>query len=221
MSLVVGEDWQSVGARIREARASEGISVRELARRVGISASHVSQVERGRSSFSASVLYSVASELGISLDQLFELPGTDNGRESRYDDGSVIDDLVLRRANRRTIKLAGGPRWERLTPHPDRNGEFLEVVYSPRTDELNDSGLVRHEGREYGVVLVGAIHVQVGFDSTILEAGDSIVFDSMLPHRFQNSVDIETRAIWFVAGTAARPGAGAAPSDLHSACHSV
>ena len=39
--------WNTVGERIRELRAGAGLTVRELARRIGVSASHVSQVERG------------------------------------------------------------------------------------------------------------------------------------------------------------------------------
>jgi quercetin dioxygenase-like cupin family protein len=79
--------------------------------------------------------------------------------------------------------------------------------------EATDSGLTRHEGREYGVVLSGALHVEVGFDSTILQAGDSLSFDSMIPHRFRNASNSETRAVWFVkeppGGTATGHSQGA------------
>ena len=65
-------EWATVGERIRLARESAGISVRELARRIDVSASHVSQVERGLASFSVRALYSVVNILGISMDSLFE-----------------------------------------------------------------------------------------------------------------------------------------------------
>ena len=65
-------EWAVVGERIRLARESNGMSVRELSRRVQVSASHVSQVERGLASFSVRALYNVVSELGISMDSLFE-----------------------------------------------------------------------------------------------------------------------------------------------------
>ncbi|MGA7417256.1 MAG: helix-turn-helix transcriptional regulator, partial [Acidimicrobiales bacterium] len=59
-----------LGPRLRLVRASRHLSVRELARRVGCSASLISQIERGVSVPSVGVLYSLATELGSSLDYL-------------------------------------------------------------------------------------------------------------------------------------------------------
>ena len=59
-----------LGPRLRLVRASRQLSVRELARRVGCSASLISQIERGVSVPSVGVLYSLANELGSSLDYL-------------------------------------------------------------------------------------------------------------------------------------------------------
>ncbi len=192
-----GEEWQHVGARIREARHRVNMSARELAAGIGVSPQHVSQVERGLSSFSASVLYSAANMLGISLDSLFgstspslERPASTQGKR---DSG-----VVLRHADRPTIQLRNGPRWERLTASPEPDAEFLEVVYPPVATQATDSGLTRHAGREYGVILTGRLRVDIGFESTVLEAGDSVAFDSLTPHRFRNASDEETRAVWFV-----------------------
>src|SRR5215471_10468140 len=59
-----------LGPRLRLAREQRGLSVRELARRIGCSASLISQIERGVSAPSVGVLYSLATELGSSLDYL-------------------------------------------------------------------------------------------------------------------------------------------------------
>lgn len=58
--------------------------------------------------------------------------------------------------------------------------------------------LIQHSGWEYGVVISGELHVQVGLGRAILERGDSIAFDSKLPHRFWNISVHETRCIWFI-----------------------
>src|ERR671911_272011 len=63
-----------VGQRLREAREQEGLSLRELARRLELSASALSQIETGKSRPSVKTLYAIVSELGISLDELFENP---------------------------------------------------------------------------------------------------------------------------------------------------
>ncbi|MET0451082.1 MAG: helix-turn-helix domain-containing protein [Mycobacterium sp.] len=60
-----------LGGRLRQVRGARGLSVRELARRAGCSASLLSQVERGVTTPSAGVVYALANELGISLDFLF------------------------------------------------------------------------------------------------------------------------------------------------------
>ena len=63
------------------------MSVRELARRIDVSASHVSQVERGLASFSVRALYNVVSVLGITMDSLFEEEVDRQGRGERFSRG--------------------------------------------------------------------------------------------------------------------------------------
>ncbi len=58
----------------------------------------------------------------------------------------------------------------------------------------------RHTGREWGYVIEGTLSVTVGFDEHVLDAGDSVAFDSTDPHRFHNDGDADVRAIWYVLG---------------------
>ncbi len=206
MEPAEGKEWELVGERIRAARVENGISVRELARRIDVSASHVSQVERGLASFSVRALYTVASVLGVSMDSLFEHP-SDTAEVPAPDAGPApltglsLDEagVVQRVGQRPMITLASGPRWERLTARPESMCEFIEVVYSPADSSTEPpSDFVRHDGREYGIVTQGSLNVQVGFDSTVLAEGDSIALNSSVPHRFWNSTLGEVRAIWFV-----------------------
>jgi transcriptional regulator with XRE-family HTH domain/quercetin dioxygenase-like cupin family protein len=59
-----------VGPRLRQAREARGFSLREMARRIGVSPSFVSQVETGKASPSVGTLYSLVNELGLSLDEV-------------------------------------------------------------------------------------------------------------------------------------------------------
>ncbi|MGW5133786.1 helix-turn-helix domain-containing protein [Streptomyces sp. NPDC004135] len=61
-----------VGERIRQARLEHGTSLRALARRIGVSASLVSQIETGKSQPSVSTLYAITTALGISVESLFD-----------------------------------------------------------------------------------------------------------------------------------------------------
>lgn len=221
-----------VGERIRAAREAARISVRELARRVEVSPSHVSQVERGLASFSVRTLYNVASELGLSMDTLFDdTPAVASRPRERRDaidppsgparaegEDSLVDSgIVLRVADRPAIPLAGGTRWERLTARPERDAEFIEVVYPPAGPaSARPKDFIQHASREYGLVVAGTLTVQVGFDVTTLRAGDSIAFDSVVPHRFWNETAEEVRAVWFIRDLPKAPADGLPAQDPHS-----
>ena len=192
-----------LGPRLRLVRGSRRLSVRELARRVGCSASLISQIERGVSVPSVGVLYSLATELGSSLDYLLfgsgAGPASDAGPavvpEPREAPPSAI---VQRGCDRRIIDLASGVRWERLTPQPEAMTDFLEVIYSPGGHSTDERRPLRHDGREYGLIISGTLQANVGFESYELGPGDSIAFDSSTPHEYLNKTGDYVHAIWVV-----------------------
>lgn len=61
-----------LGLRLRQARQRSGLSLRALARELGVSASFVSQLENGKSQPSVATLFSLARLLGVSIDELFD-----------------------------------------------------------------------------------------------------------------------------------------------------
>ena len=203
-------DGAAVGQRIRAHREQAGISLRELARRLGLSPSAISQIETARSRPSVSTLYAIVSELGMSLDELFSgeepdagiavvrpvVPG--RGRPATTPQAGV--ERVQRAGSRRSIDLESGVRWERLTAEADPAVDFLHVVYDIGGSSSAGDALIRHSGREYGLVLSGSLEVSVGFDTYELGPGDSISFESSEPHRLRNAGDEPVHAVWFVAG---------------------
>ena len=70
---------QHLGAQVRAERQRRALSVRELARRIGVSASLISQVETGRAQPSVTTLMALVTELELSLDSLFS-DGVQTGR---------------------------------------------------------------------------------------------------------------------------------------------
>jgi transcriptional regulator with XRE-family HTH domain len=201
--LVAGE-LEDIGTRLREERERVRISQRELARRIGLSASMISQIESGQSKPSVSTLYAIVSELGVSVDDIFgggngvaKSPGSAEGSapDSAADHGAMV-----RLEDRHVIDLDSGVRWERLTSHQHEDVDFLHVVYDVGGSSASDERLMRHPGREYGVVLEGQLGVQLGFEEYALEPGDSIAFDSTQPHRLWNRGDVPVSGIWFVVG---------------------
>jgi quercetin dioxygenase-like cupin family protein len=157
-----------------------------------------------------STLYAIVSELGMSLDELFagrgarprrrgEATGDDDGAAGAAADGDGEGSRVQRAANRTAIDLESGVRWERLTPNPDPI-DFLFVVYDVGGSSSQTDQFIRHAGREYGIVLSGSLEVTVGFETYVLEAGDSICFDSSTPHRLRNTGTAPATGVWFVMG---------------------
>jgi len=217
--------YEDVGTRLRAYRERAGIGVRELARRVGVSPSMISQIETGKTQPSVSTLYAVVSELAVSLDELFApngaVSGRDNSQDATVDGGEqaaretnqfVVPPSVaepgspVQRADRRkAIRLAGGVRWDRLTAQHDRDVDFLYVVYEPGAASSEAHSYMRHAGKEYGIVLRGRLAVAVGFEEYVLGPGDSISFDSTTPHRLWNPGDEPVHGIWVVIGRYAGP----------------
>jgi transcriptional regulator with XRE-family HTH domain len=190
----------ALGARLRQERDRVGLSLRELARRLEVSPSLVSQIETGKTQPSVRTLYAIVNELGVSLDDVF---ARDNGgvRTSRGSGKQASGgDPVQRAHDRSVIDLGSGVHWERLTTWNDRDVDFLYAIYEPGGASSPDESLVRHNGREFGIVVSGSLGVTVGFDEYVLEPGDSISFDSSVPHRLHNDSDEVVNAIWVVLG---------------------
>jgi transcriptional regulator with XRE-family HTH domain len=196
-------DFQDgVGLRLRSERERHGVSLRELARRLEISPSALSQIETGRSRPSVGTLYAIVSELDMSLDELFGSQRTTGSAAraaaSAEETGAT---LVQRRDTRKGIELESGVRWERLTPTAEQDADFLYVVYEVGGASSSGETHMRHMGREYGLVLSGRLRVIIGFDEEHeLGPGDSIAFESSRPHRLENAGSEPVEAIWFVVG---------------------
>ena len=72
---------------------------------------------------------------------------------------------MQRGCDRRIIDLASGVRWERLTPQSEAMTDFLEVIYSPGGHSTDERRPLRHDGREYGLIISGTLQANVGFES--------------------------------------------------------
>ena len=212
-----------LGMRLRDARQNAKLSLRELARRVDVSASLVSQVELGRTSPSVGTLYALVSELGLSLDELMQegapsdirLPSTNlrvvETAAVNSDGGPWLSETLppagasselpglLKVKDRQKIRVAG-VLWERLTAENDPNVELLRVTYGSGTESCPPDNLMRHGGHEYFHILEGKLKVEAGSSSGTLTAGDSINFVSSIPHRLSNPFTEDCIAIWVVVG---------------------
>ena len=188
----------AIGERLAEHRTRRGVKVSALARQIGVSPSLISQIERGQSRPSVSTLFALAEALDVPVDAFFrngeaalpsaaraiESPPRGDGRQDRY---------AVKHDERAGIDIEGGVRWERLTPTPLDDVEFMELIYAPGAE--SNSALYRHPGFEMLLVLSGRLQIFVGFESYELGPGDSMAFPSTLPHRYVNPGDETAHAV--------------------------
>lgn len=194
-----------LGPRLRAIRLRQGIGLRELARRLDLSPSLISQIETGKIRPSVRTLYALASEFGVTVDEVLfsepppatrEAPSAAGPQRGGGEPGLAFQ----RAAERPAITLNSGVKWERLMFWADEDVEFLEATYLPGGASSPDDSFVRHNGHEFGYVLSGTLRVVVGFDEFVLEPGDSITFPSTTPHRLSNDGTEIVRAVWVVRG---------------------
>ena len=191
-------DHPEIGEQLRARRQELGLSLRQLAERLGVSASLISQIETGRANPSFSTLYQIVAELDVSLDEL--LFNARRGADRASGD-PVLQPVPIQRGNdRHRIRLASGVLWERLTTVSEPGVEFLYVIYEVGGASSPGDTFQRHSGHEWGYVISGELKVTIGFRDHVLEPGDSISLDSSTPHRLANMGDTPVHAIWFVMG---------------------
>jgi transcriptional regulator with XRE-family HTH domain len=211
-----------VGARLRERRLERGITLRQFARDIDVSASFISQLETGKAQPSVATFYSICAALDISIDELFNydqppesatdestngltdaghntwLPADQGGETStkaraRPERGTSP---VVRPDERKVLVLDSGVTWESLiSSHHDKT-DFMFVRYEVGGSSTLEDRLIRHVGTEYGFIIKGTLQIALGFDTYVLNAGDSICFDSSRPHRLYNVGDVAVEAIW-------------------------
>lgn len=206
-----------LGQRLRGAREEKNIGLRELARRLGVSPSLISQIETGKTEPSINTLFSIVSELELSVNEIVfdsrqnadlasgAAPRSQEGhvaplRTDKFDLADAPDSPVQRSATRISISLESGVSWQRLTAQPDHNVDFLYLRYPAGSESTSSHSLMRHNGTEYGYILKGRLQVSIGFDTYEIGPGDTIAFDCTQPHRFATVGDEAVEAVWFVVG---------------------
>ena len=220
----------NVGTLIRRERQKQGLSLRELARRVRISASMLSQVENDRTRPSVSTIYAIATELGLSIDALLSEGGaalseggaaTGGGMSAATGArarpapaaGPALSELacqLVQPEQRRKLELESGVTWELLSDLLPHLVDFMYVTYEPGGRSSSSGKLMQHTGTEFAFLLKGTLKIQVGFDEYVLKAGDALAFDSAEPHLLVNEGTEPAEGIWFVLGRRVTPESHAA-----------
>ncbi|MDD5584357.1 MAG: XRE family transcriptional regulator [Candidatus Omnitrophica bacterium] len=175
-----------VGVNIKRLREEKGITLRTLAKKLDVSASFLSQVETGKASPSLVSLKNIADALQTTVGSLIG-----EGQQ-------ITDNPVVTEKDRKYMEETSKGMHIYLLTNPDANKQMEPLLF--RLDEHAHSGesLYKHFGQEFVLVLKGAIEISLNETVYVLRKGDSIYFNSSVPHAFKNIGREKAEAVWVV-----------------------
>lgn len=176
-----------LGNRLRELRKERGLTLRQLAAIVEVSPGLLSQIENGTTDPSLTTVRKLAAAFGTTLAEMFS------------DDAPTVH--VTRPGERRQLRRQNGHiLYDRLTPG---RGDLEVLLGRLGPGESSSDEPWAHASTECALVLSGSVTVEVDGNRYSLRAGESVTFDSRLPHRYLNDGDV--RAEYVVAVTPPDP----------------
>jgi transcriptional regulator with XRE-family HTH domain len=168
-----------IGDRIREIREAKKLSTRSLAEKTEVSASLISQIESGKVDPSLSTLRKIAVALDVALFSLVLV------------DDSEPTNVVKKHERRSIVWPNAGLDYEII--HSDQSKKIALMIGTLAPGGATSESLLNHPGEECLLVQKGVLTVCVGSESLDLEEGDSLYFDSTIPHRLRNIRDEECK----------------------------
>ena len=173
-----------LGRRIRAIREEKGLSLRTVADEAGVSESFLSQVERGVANPSVSSLRRIATALGESIGSFFEGP-------------AVAGRVVRAKERRRLVHPKRQYEDVLLTPRESRRLQVILSTVEPGGGS-GEEPYSHDSDEECVIVLNGRLHFWVGEEFYDLSEGDSILFESRIPHRNVNPGPTKAEVLWVI-----------------------
>ena len=172
-----------LGLTIRRLRESRQLSLKEVAARSGLTQSFLSQMERNLTSPSVASLRKVAQALGVPLTEFFQGP-------------VIPENRVVRRAERKQL-IHPRRQWRDYLLTPSLTGKLQVILSVIEPGGGSGEEPYAHDSDEECVVILrGQLDFWVGPDRYLLEEGDSIVFESRIPHRNSNPGPDQAEVLW-------------------------
>lgn len=172
-----------LGMTIRRLRESRQLTLNEVAARSGLTRSFLSQVERNLTSPSVASLRKVAQAFGVPLTELFQGP-------------LMPENRVVRRHERRQL-IHPSRQWRDYLLTPNLTGKLQVILSMIEPGGGSGEEPYAHDSDEECVIILrGRLEFWVGTDRYVLEEGDSIVFESRIPHRNKNPGPEQAEVLW-------------------------
>jgi len=162
----------AAGALVLQLRRDMGYSIATLATMADLSPGLLSQIERGQGNPSLTTLIKLSQALGVPVGRFFDA----------HDETGA---LVRHDARRRLEVAEDNLVYELLTPH--MRGQLGVVRAQIAAGWDNEAAPFMHPGEECVTMLQGQLHVSINGTAYDLVEGDSLTYDSSLPHWYRNA----------------------------------
>jgi transcriptional regulator with XRE-family HTH domain len=175
------------GEKLRNIREKKGITLKEVAHKADVSESLVSQIERNKVSPAIDTLLRLAEILEVDLEYLF----------SDYKRKKTVN---LVRAGERNKMTSEDVLYEQLSKTMDNDKEHAIEAYYLEIKPGKEKGSKEygHNGRELGIIIDGKGEFYIGGEQYSLNKGDSLSFESDVPHILKNTGQKDLKAYWVV-----------------------
>jgi transcriptional regulator with XRE-family HTH domain len=178
-------DKSKLGKRIKKAREDKHLTLKNVEAVAGVSATHVSEIERGKTSPTLGALVRIAEALG---------------RDPAYfvEEEDLSDRSLVTVENRIQESLPGGAgTLERLTSSIP-GGSLQGSIVRLHPGRSHHDAPHHHQGYEAALVLSGRVSFSVGGGNYVVEEGDAIGYDAIEPHRYANASTHEPAVLLWV-----------------------
>ncbi len=164
---------KEVAGRIKDLREAKGYTQEELAKLTGVSVEDYKVLEEGETDFSFTFIYKCAKACGVEVVDLLEGTSTTLSSFSITRKGEGLK--ILKKHGVVYNNLA--PKFKVMLAEPF----LVKFPYIPE-EQNAPMKLNSHKGQEFDVIVKGSLKVQVGNHVDILNEGDSIFYNSLIPH---------------------------------------
>lgn len=177
---------KNIGERIKKSRNEKGLSLRELAGKLNLSASFISQIEQGKASPSIENLKKIATSLDVKVSYLIE------------DEEEKQNVEIVRKNEAKGIESVDSNTKISLLTSSSIDKTMEPILYEIGPYGESGRDCYNHSGEEFIYIVEGNLDIYIDDVVYSLEEGDSLYFKSTHNHRFKNNTDKTTKAVWVV-----------------------
>ncbi len=172
-----------IGQRLKKNRLAKDMTLKDVESKAGVSATHISEIERGMTSPTIGALSRICEAIGVESASLIKekylsrmsIVGKNERKAMQFKDwGATYSSLT---------KDISNPKFS-----------FLEVKLEPGIKR--PEGKSTHEGEEFAFVTKGVMEIIIGDEQYILKEGDSIHYRADRPHAMRNIGGVTCCAVW-------------------------